>query len=173
MLCFHPYILCENQTRSLFYLFYLWSLSFSLSLCFPVLCFSLSIFLYGYIFKFPKIWTTSEIFIKLWKIINLKALLKNKEKLKSLKVTSIREQAGNVCRRWKRTLDDIFPKKLLPSQVSKLTAESLGGCCRPPYEIQQAKFPGNLEISFTRSSISRVLSVGTYSHVMDSILNLL
>ena len=51
--------------------------------------------------KSPKIWSnsdqlTSEILFKLWKIINLKTLLKNKEELKIVEATSITDQAGNI-----------------------------------------------------------------------------
>ena len=48
-------------------------------------------------------------------MINLKTLLKNEEELKIVKVTSISEQAGNVCEGWKEKLKDFCPKKLLPS----------------------------------------------------------
>ena len=41
--------------------------------------------------------STSEIFFKLWKIINLKTLLKNEKELKRTKVRSIRKQAGKIC----------------------------------------------------------------------------
>ena len=41
---------------------------------------------------------TSEILFKLWKIINLKTILKNEEEPKRAKDTSIGDQAGKICR---------------------------------------------------------------------------
>ena len=41
---------------------------------------------------------TSEILFKLWKIINLKTILKNEEEAKRTKDTSISDQAGKICR---------------------------------------------------------------------------
>ena len=58
--------------------------------------------------------------------------------------------------------------------MNKLTAGNLRACCRPPYEITGVKFLDNLEINVFEapaSHISRVLSVETYNHVVDSILN--
>ena len=72
-------------------------------------------------------------------MINLKTLLKNEEELKIVKVTSISEQAGNVCEGWKEKLKDFCPKKLLPSQASKLVSGNMGGCCKPPGEIQRSE----------------------------------
>ena len=39
---------------------------------------------------------------------------------------------------------DFWPKKLQPSQASKLPAGNLGGCCKPPDEIHGSEVPGNL-----------------------------
>ena len=71
LLYFHPYVLCESQATLPFYLFCLWSLSFSLSL-------SVSLFLCFSVFVF----------------ISLR-LLKNKRELKRIKAPFVREPARN------------------------------------------------------------------------------
>ena len=113
LLFFHPNILCESQTTLLFYLTicFVYAPSLSLFLCFSV---AVSIYIlnqsslstlyrdydytYAYIYnsKFPKISSTSEIFFKTWKIINLKTLAKNKEQLKRIKMTFISEPTGKI-----------------------------------------------------------------------------
>ena len=109
---------CESQTTLLFYLF-----------CQYSLCVSLSLIIYIHIY-------TSEIlFMKLWKIINLKTLRKNKKELKRIKVTSISEEAGNICvcggRGEGGVLNDFSLKKLLPRQASELTVGKLGAVNLP------------------------------------------
>ena len=41
----------------------------------------------------------------------------------------------------------ICPKKLLPRQASELTAGNMGRRCKPPDEVQGARFQENLEIN--------------------------
>ena len=53
----------------------------------------------------------------MWKIINLKTLLKSKEELKGIKVTFINEPAGKTCGERR----DFCPEKLLPNQANELT----------------------------------------------------
>ena len=42
---------------------------------------------------------------------------------------------------------DFCPKKLLPRQASKVTAGNMGGHCKPPNEVQGARFQEILEIN--------------------------
>ena len=63
---------------------------------------------------------TSEILFKLWKIINLKTILKNEEEPKRAKDTSIGDQAGKICRggvgaEWKS-----FPKSYKMESICKI-----------------------------------------------------
>ena len=66
------------------------------------------------------------------KIINFQT--KDKEELKrikGIKVTFISELTGKIC----GGLKDFLLKKLLPSQVSELTAGNLGRHCKTPVEV--------------------------------------
>ena len=92
-----------------------WTLFFSICfVCAVSFCFSdfLSIFIclsiYLYISKFPKIWSTSELFFKPWKI-------------------------GKNCGDWK-----IFARKNFCSQASKFTARNFWAYCKPPDDVQRA-----------------------------------
>ena len=76
------------------------------------------------------------------KIINLKTPLKNEEELKAIKFAFafLSEQTQKNC----GGLKDPYPKKLLPSQMTQLTAGNLGRPCKPPYEVK-VYFQQNLE----------------------------
>ena len=129
---------CESQTTLLFYLF-----------CQYSLCVSLSLTIYVHIY-------TSEILsMKLWKIINLKTPRKNENKLKRIKVTSISEQAGNICV-WGVGRGSV--KRFFPEKTSTKTSEWAHswkvGRFKPPNEVQGVMFEkiGNSCLLDTRKS---------------------
>ena len=81
--------------------------------------------------------------MKLWKTINLKTLRKNKKELKRIKVTSISEEAGNICvcvvEGGRGGVKRFFPEKT-STKTSEWAHSWKVGRCKPPNKVQGAMF---------------------------------